>query len=367
MIFKKDNNGYTMVELMMAVAIGAILMAAASATYVAQNRSYVAQEVVSEVNTQTKIAHDIIANDLRNAGFGWSEDLDLDESLINNVNYVVPIDNDITTDAVTIYGGLRYLGMLFPFGYSTNSADLDCSNPTRTTEFDKVHDDHPALQPNQISIDPPGDADEEENFLAGIVITVDGHFTAQVTACDMDMDGFCNPRRLTLNQDIPRFFPLWDTDVDADSFCDMGRPVYVFEDHTYCVDANETLQRIRVGGIASSCSPTGPSIVDELADNIEDFQLRYAVDANDDGIIDGPNNNGQFDNPEDFLDIPVAAAQPFIKAVRINILARSEREDTNYEGQGTPPDFIANRDWTGAPDDNFRRRWLRSMVRIRNR
>ena len=44
-----NNKGYTLVEIIIAITIGMILMAAVSATYVVQKRSSVAQESVSEM------------------------------------------------------------------------------------------------------------------------------------------------------------------------------------------------------------------------------------------------------------------------------------------------------------------------------
>ncbi|MCK5504131.1 MAG: prepilin-type N-terminal cleavage/methylation domain-containing protein, partial [Thermodesulfovibrionia bacterium] len=70
MLCHRKDRGYSLVELMIAIVIGAILIAASSATYIAQNRSYTVQESVSEINSQAKTALDLIANDIRSAGFG---------------------------------------------------------------------------------------------------------------------------------------------------------------------------------------------------------------------------------------------------------------------------------------------------------
>jgi type IV pilus assembly protein PilW len=368
MIDKRNNKGFSLVELMIALVVGSMLIAAAAATYVAQNKSYVAQETVSEVNTQTKISHDIIANEIRNAGFGWPERMDHDLSylqVIGRTNFITPAGSSIATDGITISGGLRYLGMAFPFGYSANAIGLNCVNPNGVIDFDDIYEQD-GTPTNRISIDPPGDANDQEVIPVNAIISIDGHFVARVAACAVDMNGDCIPQQLTLDRAVRMEFPIWDSNADADSFCDRGRPVYVYEDHTYCVDGNSSLVRIRRGGDPGTCSGNGASITEELAQNIQDFQLRYATDANGDGIID-VNGNGQFDNPEDFVDMPALIDHPTIKAVRINILAVADREDPNYQGMGSPPAAIANRSWAAATPDNFRRRWLRTMVRIRNR
>ena len=51
MHISKNNTGFTIIELLIAILISMMLIAAATATYIAQNRSFTAQESVSEVNT----------------------------------------------------------------------------------------------------------------------------------------------------------------------------------------------------------------------------------------------------------------------------------------------------------------------------
>ena len=113
-VYHKDNRGYTFTEVIIAVVISLILMAAASATYISQNRSYVAQESVSEVNTQSLIAHSIITDSVRGVGFGVPDDLD--ENPINGyTTLITPLDRNNGTDAVTILTG-RMIGQLWPVG-----------------------------------------------------------------------------------------------------------------------------------------------------------------------------------------------------------------------------------------------------------
>jgi len=351
MRLKNDYRGYTIVELIMALAIGSLLVAAATATYVVQNRAYITQESVSEVNTQAKISHDIVANEIKGAGFGWPLGMDLDETLLAGQTFMTPLNSTSSTDAVTIMGGLRYVGMLFQQGAGLNT--LVCPSLPEVYTIPKT---------TQIAVVSPSGEPVKVPF--GQIISIDAHEPKQVTNCTAGSDGICtDPSNLGLNSRIPEGFPMWDS--DGDGMCDRGRPVYVYEDHTYCVDSGGTLMRIRRGANASACTGTSSSDIDELAENIEDFQVTYALDADDDGVIDEQNAVPGFD-AGDFISTVASGDMNSIKAVRINILAKSDKEDSNYESQGNPPATIEDRSHS-ATNDSYRRRWMRTMVKIRNR
>jgi prepilin-type N-terminal cleavage/methylation domain-containing protein len=350
-MFNKDYRGYSLIELMIALTIGTIIIAAATATYIVQNRSYMTQESVAEVNSQAKISHDIVANELKGAGFGWPLGLDLDDSLLAGQDFMTPANNTTSTDAVTIMGGLRYVGMLFRQGSGLNT--LPCPSLPDTYKIPKN---------TQIAVVSP--SGEPVRIPLGQIISIDAHEPKQVSNCTVDAEGICtDPSNIGINSRIPEGFPMWDT--DGDSMCDRGRPVYVYEDHTYCVNASGTLQRIRRGANAAACTGAVTSDIDELAENIEDLQLTYALDVDDDGVIDEQNATPGFD-AGDFISVVPSASRNFIRAVRINILATTNREDPNYEGQGNPPALIEDRAHA-ATNDKLRRRWMRTMVNIRNR
>jgi hypothetical protein len=114
-------------------------------------------------------------------------------------------------------------------------------------------------------------------------------------------------------------------------------PVFLVKAITYCIDFTDPnhpcLRRDEnTGGGAQ-----------QLAENIEDLQLAYQ-----------DKDGNWFDNP------PVAGD---IRAVRINILARTSREDPNWR-LGIRP---AIEDHAGAEErDGYRRRLLTTVVKVRN-
>jgi len=97
-------------------------------------------------------------------------------------------------------------------------------------------------------------------------------------------------------------------------------------------------------------------VLDLQASEDELLNLVMEVDIDGNGTIDGG----------DFLNGAAVADPSTIRAVRVNILARSDRPDPNYRSLGNPPAAIENRNHNPTNDD-FRRRWWQTMVTMRNR
>jgi len=336
----KDIHGYTIGEMMVAILIGTLLISAATATYIAQNRSYATQESVSEINTQSMIAHDMLSNDIKTAGFGVSDDMNTDP-VSGYTTVITPIDSSTGPDAVTIVGSFRRIGTLWPVGVSPGDITCPAEIPMGTTEV-KI-----------ILSSTVGANTVDRRYLS-----IDGVDFVTVLSCTMSGDN-CGSGTITLDRPLTASYPLMDT--DGNSSCDQGRPVYLVEDVTYCVDADSTLRRIRrIGNNENVEACTGATTSDNeaIAENIEDLQFAYARDTiNNDGMVDTAYENAPLNN---------ATFNSRIQAVRINILARADKPDTDYAGQGNPPASVENRNHNVTNDD-FRRRWLQKTVTVRNR
>ena len=345
----KNSNGFSLIELMIAIFIGMMLIAAASATYIAQNRSFTAQESVSEVNTQSKIAHDLVSNDIRSAGFGVALDMSL-EPVNGYTDIIIPVDSSTAPDAITVVGGFRKIGSLWPVGFDTDNTLCPISSDLQGATAIQI--DYDSTIGNS-----QGPNASDRRFLS-----IDGIDFIEVSSCSIDTDtNNCDPSSITLNKPLSHNFPLIDNQGGAN--CDVGRPVYLVEDITFCVNTTDnTLRRIRRNANASSCTGISTSLDEVLADNIEDLQLAYAIDANGDGDADDTNGNGRLD---DFLDGSAFTDFSTIKAVRVNVLARTDRPDPGYRNMGSRPAVIENHTQTIVIDD-FRRRWWQAIVSVRN-
>lgn len=66
---RKNEPGFTLIELMIAVAIAGILMVSIYNLYISQSSTYTVQELVSEMQQNARVAMDIISRDIRMAGY----------------------------------------------------------------------------------------------------------------------------------------------------------------------------------------------------------------------------------------------------------------------------------------------------------
>ena len=109
-------------------------------------------------------------------------------------------------------------------------------------------------------------------------------------------------------------------------------------------------------GIPTLCrkilNGAGPSMVTEcLATGIENLQIEYGIDTNEDG------------DPDTFMPSPTLTEMQSVVTARIFVLARTTAIDTRYDNDKTysisnAPDFLA--------DDSFHRRVFSTNVTIQN-
>ncbi|MBW2058346.1 MAG: prepilin-type N-terminal cleavage/methylation domain-containing protein [Deltaproteobacteria bacterium] len=69
-VLRDGEKGLSLIELMVALVIGAIVIAGVYRTFMAQQRTFVVQEQISEAQQSARAIMDIIARDIRMAGFG---------------------------------------------------------------------------------------------------------------------------------------------------------------------------------------------------------------------------------------------------------------------------------------------------------
>jgi type IV pilus assembly protein PilW len=63
------TGGFTLVELMVTLAIGMVVMAAVTTTFISQTRFYSAQEQINEMEQNARGALDVITRELKMAGY----------------------------------------------------------------------------------------------------------------------------------------------------------------------------------------------------------------------------------------------------------------------------------------------------------
>ncbi len=327
-ICNSRSAGFTIVELMVSVVILAITIGSVYTTYIAQQRSFTTQDQLSETQTESKIAFNILVNDLRNAGFAYPA---TSNPTINGfTDSIVPAENNnAKRDALTLVHGATQIATLaqkLVIGQKVMRVTYTGAEKFNLTDK------------SSLSID-------------GIDFSIVTNCTPIVNDCDDSFD-------LQLNRGMSKQIPA-------------GRPVYVLQASTYCIvttPGDNYLDLRKITGLAtpSTCSGALTSDTDRVAENIEDIQFAYAIDTDSDGEIEDQNANGVFD-PGDYLTPPLPANSEIL-AVRVSILAVTTGDDPSIDPASKPyySSGITLENNTTADNDRLRRKIWSMEVALRN-
>ena len=326
-----SKSGFTLIELMIAITITVLAMAAVYTSFIVQQRSFTTQDRVAETQVSSKIAFDKIIKIIRETGFGYPAD---EEPIVNSIAGTISTGDagdSYSPDSITVVGGFRRLGTV---GASVNAYQNDY-------------------------IDICYETSTQFNITDRKYLSIEGIFYAEVTStastsitCGSSSTG---KARLNLDRDVSIGFP-------------SDRPIYLVEDVSFSiVVSNGTNCSASVG--TNCLRLVDRSNTYTLAHNIDDTQFVYAVDIDDDGNIDDQNGNSVID-PGDYINNPslALAAGATVLGIRTNLLASvSDPDQTLDPATKTYASGITleNGATIGA-GDQFRRRVWSTEIALRN-
>ena len=340
--------GFTLIELMIGMAIAIIVMAAAFTILTTTSRSLQANERIVDTQQNLRVAMELLVRDLKLAGFG-----NPGVAVGNCTSAIVPADQTPTG----VDSGADSVQLMVPTTRTAGSNRWTLRNPTTTAGTTRV-----TLQAGAV-------ADMVTSGLTANVsyVSIGGSATAQVTAFDASAS--------TLDVAIPP--PLWFQAEDPIYLlqCIRYRVVTAPDPGNLCGGVTPCLTRGVAGVVA------GPNAESAIAEGIEDLQLAYACDgcvtAINSGIpdraIDDQNASNSFDQA-DFLSNVSWATAPLtpekIQLVQVALVARQSRNDqgfgeTNKAAVGSGA-IVVTGDHTLPADSNHRRRVLVRTVETRN-
>ena len=346
----QDERGFTLIELMVAMAIGVIVIAAAFAILTMSSRALRANEQTVDMQQNVRMAMELITRDIKLAGFGSPG-----VALGNCTSAIVPSDQNPTG----VDTGADSVQVLVPRTRSTGANRWTLRTPTTTAGV------------TQIALQTGGGgavADMVASGLAvGSYISLGGSATAQVSAFDATAG--------TINVSIPP--PLWFQQEDSIYLlqCIRYQVVQPPDPGNLCLGKAPCLTR-GVAGVV-----TGPNAEAPIAEGIEDLQLSYACDGCvaainsgiPDRIIDDQNGSNSFDQA-DFLSNVAWSTAPLtpdkIQLVHVALVARQAKNDQGFgETSGASMGSAAmtvTSDHSLPADSNHRRRVLTKTVETRN-
>lgn len=271
-----NKKGFSLVELLIVIAIGGILIASLASVFVSQSRTYTIYSDIGEVQYTAKAVLDFIAREIRMAGSGLR---DKNYYFKNGTTFTVisSINSDNGPDAIRIRGNFQGIYGNISSVLGTTIEDDDSSKESITVAYKNTTKDRFSVG-NYISI-------------AGFGGNAEIRRVEQISGINKQNIAFKNGDGLNFNHREGTMFNC-------------------IQELRYYVDSNGTLRR-------NNFELNGNQPVLE---NVEDLQFQYGLDTNGDGYIDQwVNNISDGTNKPDQ-----------VKAIKIWLVVRGNTQDPNY-------------------------------------
>lgn len=329
----RRRAGFTLVELMISVAVMGIVVMYLMQSFTTQHRTYVVMDQVTEAQQNSRAIADLLEREVRTAGF-----------LVPEHAAVCGVDRTNGSDTL----------------YVSDAEALDPTNQTNANLGARIllglgGAGTQILNLNDVTLDGQSFYDTDGNGVPDSDFRCD---TGTCTAAGRAAGGVivvdaANPRRGTACgtiQRIPGGNSVQVNMVNALSAVPAGGntpDLRAVPAHVYAVNANRELLRDNL----------------VLASDVDDLQVAFFYDVDEDRVIDGlaveyPGSaGGLVYQPENWDGTT-------LREVRINFVVRTRDDDDRLsEGQFQ---VTENRVAGAAPADGFRRRVHTATVRLRN-
>jgi len=308
-----SKGGFSLVEVMAALAILGIAMTAGYATFEYQHSSFTVQNHVAEAQQNLRAALEIMSRDIRLSGYGIPVPVNLPPGLLptgdNTIRNIRPLNQ--TTGADEIFILYRY--------------DMDASLPPTTTSSGMANYTD-VLNVASVSGFARGDLILVTNDTAADMFEVTQ--TPVAPTLDHDVGGSANQYNSLAAHNPMGAYAVGDT-------VSRARFVRYFIDNVTDPE-HPTLMLDRMTGAAQP-----------LADDIEDMQFQYGLDTDGDFAVDS------------WVNGPTSAQIPQVKQVRLFLSARTRMTEKGW--QDARP---ALADRAAGPADSYRRRVIQNGILI---
>jgi len=331
----RNRHGFTLTELMVSVAMMALVIVWLMGFFVAENRSYVVTDEVAEVQQNSRTILDLLEREIRAAGMMVPENgaaCGVDNTAAPDVLYVGDADAIDPTNQNVPNLGAKVLAGFTGAGANSltvNSVVLDGSPYYITTT--------PGVPTSDFRCD-TGNCGLA-NSVAGGLILIDAANPGRGVICGTITS---IPNNTTINVNLLNNFG----GVQSNQPNLLAIPA-----HVYTVVGNQLRRDNLV-----------------LANDVEDFQVAYFFDVTPNGLVDSiateyPGSSAAFGGVQYQAGNWDASR---LREIRVNIVVRSRTPDLSLTG--SQPQATENR--VALPADpagqNYHRRVMTSTVRLRN-
>lgn len=350
---KKSATGFSIVELMVAIALGLVITAAISTVFVTSKGTYTTQENLARLQENARFAVQFLIKDIRLSGhFGC-----LDEISPQTVNNTLKNPSGFSNNAQIPLEGLDGSSST-PKWYPSGTAASLPSGAVSASDAITVRMADPANAANITNEMPSTSAELDvssvDGFKEGDVIMVSDCASADVMQLTQIQSSSLKLQHAPGGEDATKN-PPWpgnETQKLSKAYSPPGGQIMKFKTVRYYVangaSGNPALFRDTNGGAG-----------EELVDGIERIKILYGKDTDGDRV---PNLYVKAGDPA----LDTSEEWSSVVSIRIGILARtlddkySEQDTEKYDIDGdTLMDFT-------APGDRYKRRIFLSTVLLRN-
>jgi len=321
------EDGFTLVELVVALAITFLVVVYTLSTFTYQHKTYIAVDQVSETQQNSRAIATLIERDIRNAGYqvpspaatcGVDADDAGDTLYLSDADAIQPVDQLGSSQAG------RDLG--------ASVSSITSGNPDVVRVDDLVIDGQPTYDTN-------GDGNFDSDFqVNGGAILVDVNNAGRGVRC-----GTISAVSLSAPQS-----------VSVELRNAFGAAATLPED-LRLVPANAYSL---TGGTPAQLRRNG----ELMARDVEDLQVAWFYDDDGDGQEDAGEYRGTATTDYD----PSLVNGNDLREIRFNLVLRTRADDPRNPGAAGTGQQLENRDTNVAGDDGRRRRLHTATVRVRN-
>ncbi|MBN2231514.1 MAG: PilW family protein [Deltaproteobacteria bacterium] len=313
----KRKAGFTLVELMVVLAILGIVVAGVLGLMTRQNKAYHSEEAIIDLQMNGRVAMDRISRILRMAGFGCAGNIGAGNPVSGFTTILTATNSNSSPDSLTLISGLRQVAIVDDGDGTPGETFVASTIPIAMIDNLSIGDcfDDAAVYKRYFFITP-----RQENTFRDIVAggVGAGTITTNTSLTTTEGDNVYTVRPYTIG-------------------------IYTDSNNVDCLGINDG------------------SGNDAIAEHIENLQFEYGWDADDNGMIDAA----------EWVDDP-AGNEADVRAVRVLLLFRSAHPDREFEDRNDDDPITVGRQYTLAdhvitdPDVHFHRHLIQTTVFLRN-